>query len=144
MEPNEKAFRELIMVYESIDAADIEYWLVNKDPDTLKLHEYLRIKTGFGDGKTCILCKAVAEPLIGWVSCDKCLWMIVTKDKCFGSNNKQTYRALDKYIVDTKNYDIEEITKTILDKINKRVKRMKLVLKRWKAKQYNSTSYSRK
>lgn len=140
METNEKAFRELIMVYESIDAADIEYWLVNKDPYTLKLHEYLRIKTGFGNGKTCMLCKAVTDQFTSRVDCDKCLWKIVTENICFGRCNKQTFQALDQYTVDTKNYDIEEITKTILDIINKRVERMKVVLERWKAKQSNSIS----
>ena len=140
MEPNEKAFRELIMVYESIDAADIEYWLVNKDPDTLKLHEYLRIKTGFGNSKSCMLCKAVTDQFTSRIDCDNCLWMIVTKNICFGGCNKQTFQTLDEYTVDTKNYDIEEITKTILDIINKRVKRMKVVLERWKAKQSNSIS----
>ena len=138
MEPNEKAFRELIMVYESIDAADIEYWLVNFPEYNFQW--FLKGKTGFGDGRTCILCKAVTDPLTGRVSCGKCLWMIVTKGRCFDSYNKQTYRALYEYKVDTKNYDIEEITKTILDIINKRVKRMKVVLERWKAKQSNSIS----
>ena len=138
MKTNEKAFRELIMVYESIDAADIEYWLVNKDPDTLKLHEYLRIKTGFGNCKSCMLCKAVTDQFTSRIDCDNCLWTIVTKNMCYCSYNKRTFNALHEYTVDTKNYDIEEITKTILDIINKRVKRMKVVLERWKAKQSNS------
>ena len=140
MEPNEKAFRELIMVYESIDAADIEYWLVNKDPDTLQLREYLRIKIGFGDGKSCMLCKAVTDQFTSRVDCYNCLWTIVTKNMCYRSYNKRTFNALHEYTVDTKNYDIEEITKTILDIINKRVKRMKVVLERWKAEQSNSIS----
>lgn len=131
MKTNEKAFRELIMVYESIDAADIEYWLVNKDPDTLKLHEYLRIKTGFGDGKTCMLCKAVTDQFTSRVDCDKCLWKIVTENICFGGYNKQTFQTLDEYTVDTENHDIEEVTKTILKIINNRVKKMKNVLKKW-------------
>lgn len=137
---NEKAFRELIIAYESIDAADIEYWLVNKDPDTLKLHEYLRIKTGFGDARTCMLCKAVTDKFTGIVNCNECLWMIVTKYTCYGSYNKRTFDALSEYTVDTKNCDIEKVTNTILDIINKRVKRMKVILKRWETKQSNPIS----
>ena len=138
MKPNEKAFRELIMVYESIDAADIEYWLTHFPKYDFK--RFLNGKTGFGNGRTCILCKAVIDPLTSLLNCDECLWTIVTKDMCYGSYNKQTFKALDEYTVDTKNYDIEEITKTILDIINKRVKRMKVVLKRWEAKQPNPIS----
>ena len=138
MEPNEKAFRELIMVYESIDAADIEYWLVNFPEYDFQW--FLKGKTGFGDGKTCILCKAVADPLTGRIDCDNCLWMIVTKYTCYGGYNKRTFEALSEYTVDTKNCDIEEVTKTILDIINKRVKRMKVILERWETKQSNPIS----
>ena len=104
MKPNEKAFRELIMVYESIDAADIEYWLVNFPEDDFQL--FLNEKTGFGDARTCMLCKAVKDPFNDSLNCDKCLWMIVTKDMCYNGYNKQTFRALDQYTVDKKNYDI--------------------------------------
>ena len=136
---NEKAFRELIIAYESIDAADIEYWLTHF-PEYFDFRWFLNEKTGFGDAKTCMLCKAVTDPLNSRVNCDECLWMIVTKDMCYGSYNKQTFKALSEYTVDTKNCDIEEVTKTILDIINKRVKRMKVVLKRWEAKQPNPIS----
>lgn len=135
---NEKAFRELIIAYESIDAADIEYWLVNFPEYDFQW--FLKEKTGFGDAKTCMLCKAVTYKFIGLVKCTECLWMIVTKYTCYGSYNKRTFDALSEYTVDTKNCDIEKVTNTILDIINKRVKRMKVILKRWETKQSNPIS----
>lgn len=77
---NIKEFKILLSKYKEITLKDIKIYQRKKD-----IYYYLKDKTGFGNTKTCILCK---------LGCANCLYAKITND-LFISCITKTYRKMD-------------------------------------------------
>jgi hypothetical protein len=91
---NLKEFKALIERYESITLEEIEenwvkktYWDASGELTAMKL-------TGFGDGETCSLCKAVGYYKNGTAKCEKCVYVEITGCECEDGRNEKTYYAI--------------------------------------------------
>lgn len=95
MEPrNIKEAKELIAKYRSITIEDIEAKVKELKTSDSKISftfkKTANAFTGFGDCKTCILCKAVTKYI---VSCSDCIYQ--QHNGCMQKNNENTYFAIN-------------------------------------------------
>jgi hypothetical protein len=115
---NLKEFKALIERYESITLEEIEenwvkknYWDASGELTAMKL-------TGFGDGETCSLCKAVGYYQGGSAKCDECVYEAMTGDGCQFGENSETYETIMN----------AQQKRTLLNAFRNRAKHMRTIL----------------
>lgn len=125
------AFKKLIKRYKEITREEIakgvdRVYNGNVTQDDNWLDDIKENLTGFGNGKTCILCQDAGYNENYRVNCKNCDWVKLTENKCteFSSGDKNTYRKIHNA------QSIEDLYQAYKD----RAKYMEKVLKEYEDK----------